>query len=305
LFTAFSNLLICGGAITGTCEVIKLKSPETICKNPPNFPVKVFRAIGGLAFNENPIICGGEQNGTRSNRCYSLENNTWVSSFSMNSVRSGAAVAQLQDGRLLASGGYDKSALLKSAEVLNKEGWESKIPSLPVTIDAHCMVTVNSSTVMVIGGYHNGQDYSRKTFYFNFGEESWTKGPALKDKRGAHSCAGIRRYKGSQEMSIIVAGGWDGSSYLSSVEILVAGSNGWQSGPELPVGIEWSQMVEDQDVGVVLIGGYSSSLGSVDSLYHLPHGGQDATWAKMEQRLKTARKELTAIWVPDNIFKCS
>ncbi len=260
MFKAFSNLLICGGYNTDTCEVINFASSASTCKNPPNFPAKIYQAIGGLEFKGNPILCGGDQNDAPSNKCYSLENNEWVSSASMNSVRSFAAAAQLQDGNLLVTGGYDGSHQdLKSSEMLTEEEWESNIPSLPVTIAAHCMVTVNSTTVMVIGGVQNGQ-YSGKTFYFTFGEESWTEGPKLKYERRWHSCGKIRRNKESQEMSIIVAGGEDGSSYLSSVEILNEGSNEWQTGPELPFGIDWAQMVEDQNGGVVLIGGRSLCL---------------------------------------------
>ncbi len=74
----------------------------------------------------------------------------------MNSVRSSAAAAQLKDGKLLVTGGSDSSGYhLNSAEMLTEEGWESNIPSLPVTIYGHCMVTVNSTTVMVIGGLQN------------------------------------------------------------------------------------------------------------------------------------------------------
>jgi hypothetical protein len=145
----------------------------------------------------------------------------------MNSVRYKAAAAQLQDGNLLVTGGFDGSGSdLNSAEMLTEEGWESNIPTLPVTIANHCMVTVNSTTVMVIGGIQNSQ-YSGKTFYFTFGEESWTEGPELKNKRRYHSCGKIRRNKESPEMSIIVAGGLDGSSTLSTVEILDEDSNEW------------------------------------------------------------------------------
>jgi hypothetical protein len=105
-------------------------------------------------------------------------------------------------------------------------------------------------------------------------------------------------------MSIIVVGGLD-SSYLSSVEILDEGSNEWQTGPEHPSEIVGSQMVEDQNGGVVLIGGLSSSVGILDTLYQLPHGGQDAVWTKMEQKMKTGRREHTAFLIPDNIADCS
>jgi len=302
LFKGLTQLLICGGKnpSTDTCEVINLASSASTCKNPPNFPATVYTAIRGLGFKGNPIICGGDQNGALSNKCYSLENNKWVSSASMNSVRVYAAAAQLQDGKLLVSGGRDGSASLKSAEMLTEEGWESSIPSLPVTIHRHCMVTVNSTTVMVIGGYQNGP-FSGKTFYFTFGEESWTEGPKLKIKRYVHSCGKIRRNKESQEMSIIVAGGSDGSSRLSSVEILDEGSYEWQTGPELPFGIADSQMVADQNGGVVLIGG----LLNLGTLYQLPHGGQDAGWTKMEQKMKTGRNWHTAFLVPDNTVDCS
>jgi N-acetylneuraminic acid mutarotase len=281
---------------------MNLASSAPTCKNPPNFPAKVYSVIGGLGFNGNPIICGGRQNNVHSNKCYSLENNEWVSSASMNAVRVAAAAAQLQDGKILVTGGDDRSgSSLNSAEILTEEGWESNIPSLPVTIYGHCMVTVNSTTVMAIGGFQNNQDFSGKTFYFTFGEDSWTEGPELKNKRVHHSCGRIRRNKESQEMSIIVAGG----SYLSSVEILGEASNEWQRGPELPFGIDYSQMVEDQNGGIVLIGGVSLSVSNLDTLYQLSHGGQDAGWTKMEQKMKTGRNWHTAFLVPDNTVDCS
>jgi hypothetical protein len=262
-------------------------------------------AIGGLGFKQNPILCGGEQNNDRSNKCYSLENNEWISSASMNSVRAYAAAAQLQDGKLLVTGGDGGSLSdLNSAEMLTEEGWETNIPALPVNIYYHCMVTVNSTTVMAIGGWQNDQ-YSGKTFYFTFGEERWSEGPELKNERVDHSCGKIRRNKESQEMSIIVAAGYDFSSRLSSVQILDEGSNEWQMGPELLFGIDNSQMVEDQNGGVVLIGGYSPSVGRLDTLYQLSHGGQDAVWTKMEQKMKTGREQHTAFMVPDNIVDCS
>jgi hypothetical protein len=307
LFIGFTKLLICGGyyPYIDTCEVINLSSSASTCKNPPNFPAKVVDAIGGLGFKGKPILCGGYQNGSHSNKCYSLENNDWVSSASMNSVRVEAAAAQLKDGKLLVTGGQDGSfSDLNSAEMLTEEGWKTNIPSLPVTIRYHCMVTVNSTTVMAIGGVQNNQ-YSGKTFYFTLGEESWTEGPELKNERYFHSCGRIRRNEESQEMSIIVAGGYYSGS--SSVEILDEGSNEWQTGPELPFEIIYSQMVETQNGGVVLIGGESLAdcFCSLDSLYQLPHGGQDAVWIKMEQNMQIGRYEHTAFLVPDNIVDCS
>ncbi len=299
----FSKLLICGGAypFTSTCEVINLQSSTTICKTPPNFPKPLSAAVGGMGFHKNPIICGGYQNTTHSNMCYSLENNDWVSFVSMNSVRIYAETTQLQDGRLLVTGGF--SPYLSSSEMSSDVGWDTNIPILPVTVYSHSMITVNSTTVMVIGGAQNGP-ISGKTFYLTLGAKSWTEGPTLKYLRYYHSCGKIIRDKTSQEMSIIVASGNNGSAYLSSVEILIEGSKEWETGPELPFGIWAAQMVEDQNGGVVLIGGQSSSSLFHDTLYQLPNGGQDAVWTKMEQRMKLRRYKHTAIMVPDNIVDC-
>jgi hypothetical protein len=298
-------VLICGGMPdNNTCEIINLESSVIACKNMPNFPAMTSGAFGGLGFNENPIICGG-QNKIHSKRCFSLENKEWVSHANMSSARAYTISSQLQNGNILVAGGInDSGSYLNSAEILTKQGWESNIPPLPVRIWSHCMVTVNSTTVMVISGGQN-ELYSEKTFYYTVGDESWNEGPKLKFYRNGHSCGKIRKNKDSQEMSIIVAGGYDGPSYLSSVEILHESSNEWQTGPELPFGISLSQMVEDQNGGVVLIGGESEFEANLDTLYHLPHGGENAVWTKMEQKLKIGRYSHTAFLVPDNIVDCS
>jgi hypothetical protein len=105
-------------------------------------------------------------------------------------------------------------------------------------------------------------------------------------------------------MSIIVARGEYEQVYFSSVEILDEVSNEWKTGPELPLNITASKMVEDQNGGVVLIGGFSKS-GGLNALYQLSHGGQDAVWTKMDQKLKTGRFHCPAFLVPDNIVDCS
>jgi hypothetical protein len=114
-------------------------------------------------------------------------------------VRSGAAAVQLQEGKILVTGGNNASDAINSVEMLTGEGWDSQIPSLPVTVYNHCMVAVNSTTVMVIGGIQNNE-FSEKTFYFTFGEESWSEGPELKNKRHRHCCGKIKRDKNSDEI---------------------------------------------------------------------------------------------------------
>ncbi len=120
--------------------------------------------------------------------------------------------------------------------------WKTLPQSFPVTNYYHCSVLVNSTTVWIIGGMQNNE-ISSNTFYFNAKTGIWTEGPPMKTKRSSPSCGQIRRGNQSQELSILVAGGFYGSQ-LSSVEILDLGSNEWRKGPDLPYGIGLSQMVE-------------------------------------------------------------
>ncbi len=102
-------------------------------------------------------------------------------------------------------------------------------------------------------------------------------------------------------LSIIAAGGYG----LSSVEILDEASNNWRAGPQLPINILASQMIEDPNGGVILVGGISDLTINEDSLYQLQHGGVGAVWTKMEQKLKIGRYWHVAFLVPDYMVDCS
>jgi hypothetical protein len=155
---------------------------------------------------------------------------------------------------------------------------------------------------MIIGGFLN----EKNTYYFNSQNAEWVQGPQLKQERRYHSCGRIMRNNQRQETSIIIVGGKDKSDkHISSVEILDEGSNVWRQGPKLPFEISWSQLVEDRNGGVVLVGGETKSGDLLNTLFHLPHAGQDARWRKMEQKLKSAQFWLTAFLVPDDIVECS
>ena len=184
--------------------------------------------------------------------------------------------------------------------------------SYPFEIRFHCSVLVNSTTILIIGGEKNA-NRSSSTYFFNTENEIWTEGPPLKYSRMSHSCGRVRKNSQSQELSVIVVGGWGelasasarDTDALSSVEILDLNSNEWRAGPELPFGVYDSQLVEDQKGGVVLVAGYNFPFVILDTLYQLPHGGADVEWTKMEQRLKFERREHLAFLVPDSIVDCS
>jgi hypothetical protein len=291
---------------TNTFEIIDLESPLKTCKSLPNFSLELYGSFGGLEFEDKPIICGGRKGNRDSNKCFSLEGNEWIASSSLNKENVYAAVSPSpypsSDQKLFVTGGMYQNTLHNTVEVLTRQGWKTLPQRLPVEIEAHCSVLVNSSTVMIIGGYQNGEK-SSNTYLFNAENEIWTAGPELKTKRYLHTCVRIRKNGRSQDFSIIVAGGWNRSLTLSSVEILDLGGNEWRKGPDLPIGIDSAKMVEDPNGGVILVGVSSNSYRN--TLYQLPHGGADAVWTKMEQKMKIGRLNHVAFLVPDDVVDCS
>ena len=205
--------------------------------------------------------------------------------------------------KLFVTGGWDDSRL-NSSEVLTENGWQLST-SLPVEIHRHCMVMINATSVMVIGGYQGKSGgTSGKTFLLDGVTKVWREGPELKQKRRDHSCAMIRKDSQSQDKSVIVVGGYY-YGRLSSTEVFDVGSSEWKSGPELPFGIMLAAMVEDPSGGVVLIGGYNKERKELSTLFRLPHAGSGATWEEMPQKLKTARYGHTAFLIPDELANCN
>jgi hypothetical protein len=286
---------------TNTVEIIDLESAKT-CKNLPDFGFPLEQdGFGGLGFQNMPMIC------TYTSECYSLDRNKWTSSSSTKEERFLGAVSlspyPTKSYKLFLTGG-------NTTEVLTEQGWKELPQRSPfVKIYLHCAVLVNSSTLMVIGGHQNHKS-SNKTYFFNTENEIWTEGPQIKNERYSHSCGTIRKNSQSQEFSVIVAGGAESEDkILSSVEILDPGSNEWRKGPDLPFGIMDAQMVADQNGGVVLAGGRKGinyiNYEYLDTLYQLPHGGEDTEWFEMEQKLDTGREKHVAFLVPDSLVDCS
>ena len=186
-------------------------------------------------------------NATIPNSCYTFSGKHWLTSASMNTPRVYASMSSSKSKKLFVTGGQSENEKKNenSAEMLSAEhGWEMFFPFPPVTIFAHCSVFLNSTTLMLIGGVQN-DERSSATYLINTETRDWSEGPRLKKPRMYHNCARIRMNGESKASggvdksveidksvveSVIVVGGWDGSSHLSSVEILDEAANEWREG---------------------------------------------------------------------------
>ncbi len=138
------------------------------------------------------------------------------------------------------TGGYDKNYKdLKSVETFDGDVWKHQ-QNLPFVVYEHCMVKINSSTLLSIGGQDGTKDISN-TFFYNAQLNKWTAGPFLRNSRSALSC-GLLTWKNpdsNQLQKIIVAAGGIKCDCRPTVELLYLNSEdsprgGWEKGPELP-----------------------------------------------------------------------
>ncbi len=311
LFSGYTKILVGLGSTksgrTNNFEVIDLESTTSKCSQVPPYPLAIEGAMGGIGINEKPIVCGGYSS-TFHNNCYMLDK-TWQSSHSLKTALAYGAIAPSpftnKSHYFILSGGWSQSSsYLNTVDAFKETEWERLPSHLPTVMHHHCMVLMNSTTIITVGG-HNG-NYLKETYILNAARSpSWVLGPPLKYSRHVHSCSRIRKNANDlPEFSIIAAGG-SGSGSTASVELLDEGASQWRDGPELPTGIYRAQMVEDPRGGVILIGGSSSTNAYLHTMYRLAHAEEGARWMELPQKLSIGRYLHTAIMVPDNFVNCT
>ena len=115
----------------------------------------------------------------------------------------------------------------------------------------------------------------------------------MKERRRRHSCVVV-------EDQIIVVGGWDGT-YLKTSEIFNIQNRSWRSGPELPKGIVYAQLVkarEGMKYSAYLIGGETGS-NYLSSIYGLT---KDLKKFDKIGDLKKARFGHVALTIPEDMI---
>jgi hypothetical protein len=91
-------------------------------------------------------------------------------------------------------------------------------------------------------------------------------------------CGMVKTGSKNHQFSVVVAGGRTTSGLLSSVEILDDLAGEWRAGPFLPHVLAQGASVEDSSGGLTVVGGLLAS--GLETIYRLPHSGQDAKWIR-------------------------
>ena len=168
-----------------TVEIVNLdeSNPYLVCDDLPNLPIAVEFATGQLYNRKHPIICGG-RGGDTGCECHSYEDGAWKSIQKLNECRWAAASAVFpnpnkgEDDILFITGGGNYN-VLSSVESFDGNQWnQTMFASLPTTIMQHCMVKINNTMLMQIGGtvdnYVSGT--TGNTYFLDIIQNKWTAG---------------------------------------------------------------------------------------------------------------------------------
>lgn len=276
---------------------------SSTCQVLPNLPIATHGSFGGLILQDYPMICGG----SGGNKCFSHKVASWQESALLKTNRVWASYSPspfLQNPHsLLVVGGGEN---VNTSEHFSENDWRMDLPKLPVTIYHGCMIKINSTSVMVIGGHQNKQ-ISDKTYFLTKNRSVWIDGPKLLIPRRLLVCGMIQSDQASSSFTPIIVGGVDGRNNLATSEILNEETGKWRVGPELPVeAASWSAaLVEDAEGGVIYVGGCNSNNENMKTLYHLAHAGDGSRWVELPQKLKTARREFVAFMIPEHLTNCN
>jgi len=211
----------------------------------------------------------------------------------------------------LIAGGYDNQ-IIGTVQSYNEGSWsKDSFNDLPEPTWEQCLVKIDNSVLLMIGGWEFSNTITNKTFFFHTDENRWSPGPTLNIPRHGLGCGIIEWLNPSNnqlEKVVVVVGGEnrrEESIFLSSVELLHLNNEqelnklSWIMGPSLPKSAGFATVVEYQN-SIILIGGE----GEVDGRHLYQLSSPNGTWIEMKQTLKENRKYHASFLVPDEFVNC-
>jgi hypothetical protein len=215
-------------------EIMDLEDPTNVCQ-PSSFladypiDIVVRGASGGLLTNNNALICGGRAGSKRLDDCFSINHNGIKNGSRLSRPRYSAASVVWNSTTLWLTGGIlDGSGRTKSTEFVQLTG-TTPGPDLPLEVGWHCLVSLNDTTVLFIGGWLQNGTTSKATWFYNTDHKTWTDGPSLILGRHSHSCALFKSPQHGHTDTVIITGGVNNDA-IASTELLNLESNSWESG---------------------------------------------------------------------------
>jgi len=201
---------------------------------------------------------------------------------------------------VIAGGMHWNGTGLATIEVVAPNTKSETLPiKLPVTMTGSCMVPWNTNTFLIMGG-HNGSSISRQTYFINMSNNTVTNGPSLLTGRQYFACSALNV---NGEDYIIVAGG-DGIGAANSTEYLQKANyaSGWKKSVDLPVELEWHEIVASKGF-LYTIGGYiDDSIGNDIYKFECTNSITNCSWNKIPTKSQQNDRYYTvAMLIPNEL----
>ncbi len=129
--------------------------------------------------------------------------------------------SEVVNGSLFVIGGWGPE---KSTEFVSASNPSVYGTDLPIATFGHCTTMVNSTHILLTGGYETLQ----KSYFYNVEAGTWTEGPDLPDRKGYHTCGTFNQ---DGKPVVVIAGGSDDfKSYYRTVYFLDIDTMEWING---------------------------------------------------------------------------
>ena len=274
-------------------EVIDVSSSTPLpCFKPSDYPVTAYHTMGAL-IQGSPIVCGGHYQKSVYASCYSysINNNTWTETFSLNTPRFVPTAVALSDSEFWITGGESRNGeLLDTIEVYSPEnGLSFSSIRLPQATRGHSLVKINSTSLFLTGG----EGVTESAWILDVSSQEWIAQEPIDFSREGSFAGLVTRSNGEQE--IVIAGGNNAAS--SEIFSLLTGS--WRYGTNLPHFYRNGASVQNANASVA-VGGYYAD--AEDTIYK--NDPDEESWELLPTRLEGGRYWMTARLVPDGSFGC-
>lgn len=144
----------------------------------PDFPIEMQSGVGGLVEGDVPLVCGGLNGTGLIPDCFQLTRSGWKQAGMLDKGRFGMGVGIVFDQKLLINGGLDGPSVSDSTVLVDTLSTES-IEDLPLGLQGHCNIMLNSSHYMVTGGIDERNVRRSETRIFDLIKKEWSMGPSM------------------------------------------------------------------------------------------------------------------------------
>ena len=304
LETELCNLLVVGGhGNDGPLDTVEwLPANNTLpneFRTPGKFPTKIRGAVGAT-LTGTPHVCGGRDEGFRMrHECwfYDAHEDGWRVAGRLRVARWWSAAAYHPNHGLVITGGRGP---ISSAERITNDGTFSTFTPLPIALWGHCMVSLNRSDIgdfFLAGGVKSDWSDTSSGRAFIYKNSKWVAVADMPTARYGLACGPLRGTDSGAVEKVVAIGGWDGSEYLSKVEVYDVASSTWTNGTNLlPMPIAFAAVVPFEDTFLVIgAGGKSSNSVRSDKVYR--YNRPDGSWTEIRKlRLNEPKHSVTAMW---------